>query len=99
MDDEHTDARPDPAKRLGEAEDADVTVEVDRIAVDGVLRLGQATRRVRCGVTACGAVVGVRGAVVGVRDAVVVHGVSSGRTVAQDTHAGLLPDGPHPVSR
>lgn len=29
------DAAPDPAGRLAEAEDADVTVEVDRIAVDG----------------------------------------------------------------
>lgn len=35
MDDERTDATPDPAKRLGEAENADVTVEVDRVAVDG----------------------------------------------------------------
>jgi len=35
VDDEHTDATPDPAKRLGEAENADVTVEVDRVAVDG----------------------------------------------------------------
>ncbi|MDR6574180.1 pimeloyl-ACP methyl ester carboxylesterase [Curtobacterium sp. 320] len=35
MDDEHTDATPDPAKRLDEAENADVTVEVDRVAVDG----------------------------------------------------------------
>jgi len=35
VDDERTDATPDPAKRLGEAENADVTVEVDRVAVDG----------------------------------------------------------------
>ncbi|ROP74961.1 alpha/beta fold hydrolase [Curtobacterium sp. PhB115] len=35
MNDEHTAATPDPASELAQAENADVTVEVDRVAVDG----------------------------------------------------------------
>lgn len=35
MDDERTAAAPDPASQLDDAENADVTVEVDRVAVDG----------------------------------------------------------------